>query len=588
MKKKKIFLALIASSFIATAFTSCGISNPTANNTGSQIASTNNTNTVETNTDIPNTSNTDGSISDTTDDYEQKEDLYTQKVYNEFLKLFPNDSYNDFLKDFEKIESNDIKYLYKASSITLDSNGEFKEKEIVLEYNNSKFKIQSKYANNNWIDLNAYQYINNEFKITEEIKLDSKNSYKSKFEYTYDNDGNMLFKTRSSYVNNDWIVLNKYQYINNKSKEIYTLTLNSNNMYQVKEEYTYDDAGNYLTGKLSKYIDDEWVVISESKAINNRSVRIYEVRLNADNSFDRKTEYNYDDNGNETGFKSYEYQNNEWLLSGESTRINNKLCILYDISYNDDNTFKRKSAFTYDNDGNMLTETEYEYLDNIWKESAKYTHIDGKRYTVFLINFNTNIKSDEFAYNNGKEISHVDSILVNNTWQKYTRTAYTYDDNGNFSKETISTYINGEIVKTLELKYFNRVPKIVYSLNLKTDNTFDSLEEYTYDDNGNKLGYTQSKYVNGEFVKTKEAIYFNNLEKTTYFLTLNSNGSLNDKYEYTYDNDGNMLTKAYSKYINNYFISSIIISPDKWYNNQVMENHIVIQIDIIWFHHQPR
>ena len=589
MKKKKIFLALIASSFIATAFTSCGNSN---NN-----ETTNNLNTVETNTDIPNTSNTDASISDTTDSYEQKEDLYTQKVYNEFLKLFPNDSYNDFLKDFEKIESNDIKYTYKASSITLDSNGEFKEKEMVLEYNNSKFKIQSKYANNNWIDLNAYQYINNEFKKTEEIKLDSKNSYKSKFEYTYDNDGNMLFKTRSTYVNNDWIVLNKYQYINNKSKEIYTLTLNSNNMYEVKEESTFDDSGNFLTYKISKYIDDEWVVIGESKAINNKSVTIYKVKFNVvDNSFDSKTEYKYDDNGNETGRIGYIYQNNEWLLSGESTYINNKLYIFYKIYYKEDNTFNSKEEYTYDNDGNMLTETNYRYLDNMWKESDKYTYVDGKQYTVFEINWNSYFptKRDEYKYddkgklisfetsimdndtwkktskeeytydNDGYEILYVNSILVNDTWEKNAKSEYIYED-GKYLGFTAYVYINGECVKTKETRIINGESKNLYELTLTYSNEFVSLMEYTYDNDGNMQTKAYSKYINNEWAKIDEYVYINGEEKVICKASLNSNGSLNDKYEYTYDNDGNMLTKVYSKYINNEWVK---LKEYAYYNNE--------------------
>ena len=79
-------------------------------------------------------------------------------------------------------------------------------------------------------------------------------------------------------------------------------------------------------------------------------------------------------------------------------------------------------------------------------------------------------------------------------------------------------------VKTHESIYINGESKTTSSRWLNQYGTFDQKYEYTYDVNGNTLTFTNSKYENNAWVYSS-------------------------KYEYTYDESGKKLTETYYEYI---------------------------------------
>ena len=119
------------------------------------------------------------------------------------------------------------------------------------------------------------------------------------------------------------------------------------------------------------------------------------------------------------------------------------------------------------------------------------------------------------------------SIALDGTFRS--KTEYTYDANGKKSTETYSRYINNEWIKTNESIYFYGEAKLIFSLYLNPDGTFSSKYEYTYDEKGNELSIINSEYENNAWV-------------------------YNYKNEYTYDANGKKTTETYSKYKNNAWV----------------------------------
>ncbi len=481
MKKKKIFLALIASSFIATAFSSCGNSNPTANNTGSQIASTNNTTNDNTGSQIVPTNSIDieNTISSNTDDIINQEDT----------------------------------------------------KEVVINENDGyKYKIVSKKIDDTWVDIYKYRYINDEFKIIFDIKLDSKNSLKSKNDYTYDDNGNILTKTRSTYANGNWIAIDFYEYINNEAKEVCAITLDSNSMYLNKVEYKYDDRAKLIEEINSEYIDNSWVTINRYKLINNSMTKVYALYKNTNNVYGYEEELILDDNDNKSVLLFKELVNGEWIKTSEYRYYNNKQCIIYELSLDSNKNYKSLKTYTYSNDGNMLTKTESKYINNEWikvKESKYFYNAESNsEYNIYYLKFKFD---DEYDTLSESEI----------------------DDNGNILSEKYSKYLNGKWVTLSEYKNINNDLKLIYEISLNLDNTFNYKKEYTYSDDGNKLKELEYKYINDEWIKTKESKNINGELKIIYELVINTNtNAYFSKTESEYDLNGNILSQVESRYLN--------------------------------------
>lgn len=154
-----------------------------------------------------------------------------------------------------------------------------------------------------------------------------------------------------------------------------------------------------------------------------------------------------------------------------------------------------------------------------------------------------------------------DDFRLNGDIQYGDCTVYKYDKlsigvkNNEFVFKTIvidgkyisSNYINNEWIKTSEGMYINGQYHYTYKLSLNSDGTFNFKEEATFDDAGNELVSTVSEYINNEWVIASFRNYKNN---TGCSYHLNSDGTYEAKNESTYDDAGDVLTDAYSKYIN--------------------------------------
>ena len=103
----------------------------------------------------------------------------------------------------------------------------------------------------------------------------------------------------------------------------------------------------------------------------------------------------------------------------------------------------------------------------------------------------------------------------------------------------------------MEWLYIDRLGFVTYKMIFNQDRSFSHIDEYTYDDEGNELTYKKTSYLNGEWIKTYESIYINNVQKVLYSIKTKADGSLLYRIVYQYDDEGNELSEEVSRYVNN-------------------------------------
>ena len=187
MKKKKLFLFMALTSTIA-GLTSCNVSN---NNNSTEVILTTST-------------------SSQTPVYNLEDNELSQKVFNEIKKTLPNITYDEFLLYGRKIGaySDHIELEYSSIRISIALDGTFRSKyEYTYDANGKKStETCSKYKNNEWIKTNESIYINGEAKIIYWVSFNLDGTFKSKYEYTYDESGNQLTETRYDYIDGNWVL----------------------------------------------------------------------------------------------------------------------------------------------------------------------------------------------------------------------------------------------------------------------------------------------------------------------------------------------------------------------------------------------
>ena len=68
----------------------------------------------------------------------------------------------------------------------------------------------------------------------------------------------------------------------------------------------------------SKYVNNEWVKINESKWINGLRKELLKISFNPDDTFNTKEEYTYDENGKLLTETHYTYENGQWVLEEQN------------------------------------------------------------------------------------------------------------------------------------------------------------------------------------------------------------------------------------------------------------------------------
>lgn len=226
-----------------------------------------------------------------------------------------------------------------------------------------------------------------DFFVPIEIIIDGSIEKKQKYNYEYDEKGNLLCEIESKSVANVWE--NKLKRVfeyNSSDQEIRRLVFRwkDNQWYNsLRSNYSYDSYGNKICELCEIFEDTKWIIYSKIIFVynNGKILNITRRRLVVNDFMEDREIYTYDGYGN--------------LLS-----IYKK----YEGSSDDE-----KDIYSYDSQGNILSKSKQYFKNGVWANHNKniYTY-DNKN--NLLINL-------EYYWENGK-------------WENTNEILYSYDDNG--------------------------------------------------------------------------------------------------------------------------------------------------------------
>lgn len=261
-------------------------------------------------------------------------------------------------------------------------------------------------------------------------------------------------------------------------------------------------------------------------------------------------------------------------INGVNTVIeytfNDKGQVLSRISKDVKEGFIRDSfKFTYDKDGNMLSEEwisgvdktvrkyEYQYDKNGNKISGKQIYNGKTEWEIFYEYDNRGncikIKSESITeYKYDKKDRLIEVINYNKDGMLYETRSYVYDKNGN---EILSTVLDADgNVKTRTETTYNSMGQVLSKYHKNADGDITESTENTYDKNGNLVKNIRKVST---FIIHEENSYDkdnNMLSHKTWSNDLSKDGKITTSAEmvFTYDKSGNRLTESNKYYIDGF------------------------------------
>ena len=281
--------------------------------------------------------------------------------------------------------------------------------------------------------------------------------------------------------------------------------------------------------------------VNLNKAKDLNAVLFWPSQIVIDNG--RRTSYTYDIKGNILTQLNEELTNNSWV------NIQEYSC-------------------TYDNKGNLLTFLNRHWTNNSWVnfDTSTYTYDSNGNELTYLYKTWTNntwlnIKRYTRTYdNNRKMLTELGEYWTNNSWVNSSKGTYAYDNNGNMSiSKKDSSWENNPWFEHNNGAYtYDNNGNMLTSINEHLFGTFVSESyryTYTYDIKGNKLTYLDERWTNTSWVYSGRSTYTydNSGNKLTYLYEMWTNNSWvnSRKSTYTYNNSGNMLTGLDATWTNN-------------------------------------
>ncbi len=178
------------------------------------------------------------------------------------------------------------------------------------------------------------------------------------------------------------------------------------------------------------------------------------------------------------------------------------------------------TTYTYDADGNQLTESEYTNGDGDADSITTYTYdTDGNQLT----------KSEDTNGDGG-----ADSIKI-----------YAYDADGNQLTRSRDENADDNAIEYLNRTYNSDGNLLGGSEDYDADGTADFIETYTYDANGIMLTSSYCEPDERDFCQTETYTYDADGNRVRESLDTNGDSVANRITTYTYDAEGNWLTASY-------------------------------------------
>lgn len=441
--------------------------------------------------------------------------------------------------------------LFLDSIITYKSDNSYRDKRVNTY--NANNDITSK-ANYLW-QYGQWQ-INSETKYAydENYRITSEAAYewaagqwvkKTETVYSYDENG---IQTQMYYrwMDGIWYAPSMYDLTfddrGNVIKSIVYSKLDDQWIYQNMYEYAYDDNGNQTLKTVYYWQDGQWVGAY-------------------------KDEYAYDDKGNKTLDASYRWQDGQWVGSSkEEYAYDDKRAKIFDAQYSDwqDGYWTSLEEKTWDKDKNMTSKANYAWQDGQWAGISKteYSSYEYYYYPIKYLCWVDYIWQDgdwcissgtKFEYtfdDKGIETSRIGYTWKDGQWQQ-NNTEFTYDDlgrliciedysngGGRIKYKTEYTYNeNGNIANRIFYEYQSRGNSVKYGMKY----------EYAYEEEGS-MKETRYIYSSTRWDFVYECKLVANGNMISEIEIENINSQMPQKYESTYDENGNILTKTSYKW----------------------------------------
>ena len=337
-------------------------------------------------------------------------DRITSKEYSNGKYTFSYDGRGNLKNIVDEINNNTTTYTYDlAERLTKEENTNGYQAEYEYDKNSNISKINDKLNNDSKITIYNYDlnnYLNS---------IDLYNGANIINHY----DKLQRISQKEIKTNNGSYYIN-YEYIDIKDSNKTTTQIKSiSNSKGDKINYTYDKNGNIKTISNDSNILQEYYYDNLNQLIRE------------DNKEQNKTiTYSYDEGGNLTTKKEYQYTNED--IKADPTKTINYT--YSNENWNDQLTKYDGKVLTYDEIGNLLT-----YNDNT------------------------------YTWHNGRELSGINNSRTGST------ISYKYNSDG------IRTYKN---VNGVETYYYLRGDKVIY------EKTNDNIIYYMYDENDELIGLT--------------------------------------------------------------------------------------------------
>lgn len=311
------------------------------------------------------------------------------------------------------------------------------------------------------------------------------------------------------------------------------------------ENISYDEHGNIK--EKTKYEYDS----------NGKNIE--ETKYNKDDKIVRQVEIEYDAAGRKAKWECYD-EHGRCSIQRIYTRDERGKLIQYDEYYNGHTTkeeYERDEngntikSISYDSDGNITKIYEYEY-DETGREIKCVRYDDDETVAYW----------HEYEYDEGG--NEIRSRSYNSTGNfEYCTVERKYDENG---RKIYYCHKDNDIITEKQENEYDKDGNIIKEIQTSYDSDTgqkqsQTIDEYTYDDNGNRKGY--SNYHDGEketYSFLWERVYDENGRETAFYLYDNEKAA-SYKSESGYDENGRMIN--YTGYDKN---GNILVKRETEYN----------------------
>ena len=252
-----------------------------------------------------------------------------------------------------------------------------------------------------------------------------------------------------------WVLINK-----GGSSIDSIVTCNANGICIEREIYQYKE-----DGSLSK----SFIEMDENGEPYTKKISIYDAKYNLLSEITRwedeegvdedKSEYTYDENGNQLSEINFSWEDGE--------------CV-----------YAHKLEYTYDNNGKKLSEIDVNWEDGKWVYNTK----------------------SEYTYNtNSKELSHIKSVCKDGEWVCEYKEECTYGIDGNLQSNITAHYYEGEERHSKTEYCYNEKgleTSSIISFKSRIGNQWNlsNKTEYDYDKLGKIVGSMHYKYLDNQWV----------------------------------------------------------------------------------------